>query len=177
MGKQFRHSGYKRKDRDFYPTPNQYVDWLFMHWFPDSSVVDEPFAGECHMVRALESFGLIVTADDLLWGTDFIMVTTERDCTISNPPYDRTLCPKLVRHAINLSQQTAMLLPATWDCAGGRVDMFTVKSPFRLKVVCNKRIPWEKGTRNGGMHDYAWFVWDKAWCNRESIVRFAPLTE
>lgn len=172
----FRNSGYERKERDFYPTPECYVKWLFDHWKPDGCEIYEPCCGDGAMVRAFKKYApeYDIISSDIDQGDDFLDCEDDIDCIITNPPYDKKICEKLIRHAIKQADQVAMLLRFDWDAAGKRSDMFGVDSFMRMKIVCNQRVPWEPGTKNGGQHNYAWIIWDRGWFGKEPLIRYAP---
>lgn len=85
----------------------------------------------------------------------------------TNPPYGH-VGPKIVRHVTTLVSRAAFLLPADWDCAAGRRDLFN--NPwFKRKYILTKRIHWDnishkmdnKGKPIQPAGNHAWYVWNK----------------
>jgi hypothetical protein len=175
MSSQYRQSGYERKERDFYPTPAEYIEWLFQHWRPSPDrAIHEPCCGDLAMVGALYANGAInVTFSDIAMGVDYLEDYTERDVIITNPPYGK-LAPLIVRRAIEYSFACAFLLPFDRDAAGSRANLFTRESTFSMKITCNKRVKWIADSASSGMHNYAWFVWAREQRGQEPLLRYAP---
>ena len=97
---------------------------------------------------------------------DFLQDDTIRKYIATNPPYGRE-AEKIVRHALHLTElaegSVAMLLPHAWDCAKGRVDLWSY--PFACKIVLTRRIRWENLVQKaaGPSMNHAWYVWK--WTN------------
>lgn len=174
----YRNSGYERKARDFYPTPSVYVDWLVPHIdvTPDMMIC-EPCCGENHMVDALTAHGLQVVGTDIAQGCDFLeeVDVSWADWIITNPPYGRKIGPAIVRHAIALCDNVAMLLPYDWDAAGkDRADIFGKEPPHHMTIRINKRVKWIEDSNGSGMHNYAWFIWRRNAIGCEPLTRYEP---
>lgn len=172
----YRNSGYDRSARDLYSTPDKYISWLFMHWLPSVTMIYEPCAGEHYMSRQIEACGFDVVCTDIETGQDYLKNPHHWPCIITNPPYGRSLGPKIVRHAIAHTDQCAFLLPFDWDAANKRHDLFSVESSFHMKITCNQRLKWIEGSESSGMHNYAWFVWDIKSKGCEPLLRYAPFS-
>jgi hypothetical protein len=83
----------------------------------------------------------------------------------TNPPF--RLAEKIVRHSLALTAphkgKSAFLLPMSYDCAKGRVNMFRNR-PFKRKIVMLTRIRWENVEQKsaGPSSNHAWFIFDHA---------------
>lgn len=98
-------------------------------------------------------------------GYDFLTDWTDRGQDIAtNPPYGRDAV-RFVRHALDLPDRprVAMLLPAAWDYAAGRADLFAKCRAFETKYVLTRRISWDnlESVAAPSTH-HAWFVWNPA---------------
>lgn len=185
--KNFRNSGYERKSRDFYPTPDCYTDWLIEaagYLFSKDLPVLEPAAGERHMANRLEALGFTTACFDIkpykdVFEHDFLDDVSPRGYAqiVTNPPYGRVAEP-FVRRALNVVREekgiVAMLLPFDWDAAGERSDLFDSQGPFLMKIAINKRVKWIEGSEGSGMHNYAWYVWDWSSCGETPIIEYMP---
>lgn len=82
------------------------------------------------------------------------------------------VCPKtkrvsmaelFLRHALALMEpvkgRVAMFLRNEFDCASGRMDLFTSPA-FDCKIVATERPRWIEGSTGSPRHNYAWFVFD-----------------
>jgi hypothetical protein len=158
-----RDSGYERKERDLYETPEwvtlalaphipEYVGWIL-----------EPAAGGGKMVRALQSLGHTVEATDIDSGFDFMdRGRIKHDAIITNPPY--VLAEEFITHALDLMQNNAgfvaMLLRTDYDHARTRSHLFAEHRAFSKKVVLTKRIQWFEDSKGSPSFNHAWFIWD-----------------
>lgn len=162
-----RDSGYARKERDLYETPEWVTEALIPHLPTTSCVVWEPAAGSGKMVSALMKSGFDVVASDIETGCDFLSVMNPRPirAIITNPPYE--LANEFVQRALGGVPNNgfvAMLLRTDFDHAKTRQHLFRDHRAFSKKVVLTKRIVWfepepgEKGKSPSFNH--AWFIWD-----------------
>lgn len=98
------------------------------------------------------------------------------------------VCPKtkrvsmaelFLRHALALTEpvkgRVAMFLRNEFDCAKGRMDLFSHPS-FVGKVVVTERPRWIEGSTGSPRHSYSWFVFD--WKNESPsrVVYSNPAT-
>lgn len=162
-----RDSGYARKDRDLYETP-EWVTEVLLPQIPLTHIW-EPAEGSGKMARVL---GRIcpVTGTDLNDGNDFLMF---RDlphlmcrAIITNPPYE--LATEFCEHALRLMEPVggfiAMLLRTDFDHAKSRSHLFRDCPAFAKKLVLTRRIVWfepEPGAKGKSpSFNHAWFIWD-----------------
>lgn len=174
----FQHSSsYDKKPLDFYPTPPELTKVILpqLEKFKGFSLVWEPCCGDGAISKELVAAGHSVRSTDIsnygykgqITELDFLTRTVAipgTRCIITNPPYDRNLCPKIVRHAVNLMEPVKgsvfMLLRHNWNTAGGRADLF--EWPYRGKHTMMWRPHWfeRKPGDPTPMHSYSWFEWD-----------------
>jgi methylase of polypeptide subunit release factors len=159
-----RDSGYERKERDLYETPEWVTRALFPH-LRSLSRVWEPACGSGKMVDALADHGgYRVYGTDIATGTDFLSCWAnedDSDAIITNPPYDSA--PEFIAHALWLMRPTrvvAMLLRTDFDHAKTRSSLFAEHPAFAKKVVLTKRIRWFEDSKGSPSFNHAWFIWD-----------------
>lgn len=168
-------SGYERKPRDLYETPEWVTRALISYIHPifDTLNVWEPACASGKMARELGA----IYASDLVTtygtpGVDFLKTDRlpERvNAIITNPPFNRE-AEKFIRHGIELIRPIggfmAMLLPIDFDSGKTRRDMFGACPGFAAKLVLTSRIVWfdpPPGAKNKGpSQNHAWFIWDYA---------------
>ena len=118
-----RESGYERKERDAYETPEWVTEALLPH-LPPQLAIWEPAAGSGQMFRALCMRGHKVVGTDIVNGIDFLTTDDHPPCNaiITNPPY--ALAQKFVEHALACAPLVAMLLRTDYDHAKTRQHLF-----------------------------------------------------
>lgn len=185
-----RDSGYERKERDLYETPEWVTKALVPHIPAYVKSVYEPAAGNGKMIRALGDAGYVVHADDVSEGRDFLQCGGPLSvwAIITNPPYVHA--SEFIEQALMLMRPVpglvAMLLGNDFDHAKTRQHFFSGCPAFAKKVVLTKRIKWfdgpvpckhcgatgqqdgikckpcnGKGEKvQGPSENHAWFIWD-----------------
>lgn len=158
-----RDSGYARKERDLYETPEWVTLALAKHLPTTDCVVWEPAAGSGKMVNALLKIGFDVTASDIADGRDFLTQPAPKPfrAIITNPPYE--LAAEFIHRAIMMIPArgfVAMLLRTDFDHAKTRQDLFGKHPYFAKKVVLTKRIKWFEELKGQPSFNHAWFIWD-----------------
>ncbi len=160
-----RDSGYERKERDLYETPEWVTDCIVDYIDPDSHVW-EPACGSGKMVRALNKRWTDVYGSDIETGHDFLkcncMPSPHTTVIVTNPPY--VFAREFIEHALRLTKPVegvvAMLLRTDFDHAKTRQHLFGECDQFHLKVVLTKRIKWFEDSKGQPSFNHAWFVWD-----------------
>lgn len=166
-----RDSGYERKERDLYETP-EWVTKALMTWLPAKLRVWEPAAGSGKMVRALQDGGHSVFATDIDQGKDFLTCPTfwpapmGDNAIITNPPYE--LATQFCELALHIMEPrnglVAMLLRTDFDHAKSRTHLFRDCPAFAKKIVLMKRICWfveaNGKPKASPSFNHAWYVWD-----------------
>lgn len=160
-----RDSGYERKERDLYETPEWVTEALLPH-LPAVGVVWEPAAATGKMVRVLQAAGMRVFASDIDQGYDFLTmdempIASERDAIITNPPYE--LAADFIVRSVLMTKRTlglvAMLLRTDFDHAKTRSHLFQ-SALFAKKIVLTRRIRWFEDSKGSPSFNHAWFIWD-----------------
>jgi hypothetical protein len=153
-----RDSGYERKERDLYETPEWVTEALLPHLRPILSVW-EPACGSGKMTRVLARVAGVV-ATDIATGDDFLEAEKRADCIITNPPYE--LATQFIERALSLTADSglvAMLLRTDFAHAKTRQHLFQHPA-FAKKIELTKRIRWIEGSKGAPSFNHAWFVWD-----------------
>ena len=166
-----RDSGYERKERDLYETPEWVTLALRPHLPREPFIVWEPACGSGKMVRALEQGASLVHGTDIESGIDFLTsdvptVYGTWDAVITNPPYKQAC--EFISRAMEVMEpfagMVAMLLRTDFDHAESRRDMFDRRghseSRFYKKVVLTRRIRWFEDSTGSPSFNHAWFIWD-----------------
>ena len=171
-----RDSGYERKERDLYETPEWVTEALLPH-LPLIHHILEPACGSGQMARVLDKIAK-VTAYDIeptmpgAGRVNFLEMIPgcrgygDRIGIITNPPYE--LATEFCEHALKLTEPVdglvAMLLRTDFDHAKGRSHLFRDCPAFAKKLVLTKRIVWfepEPGSKGKSpSFNHAWFIWD-----------------
>lgn len=159
-----RDSGYERKERDLYETPEWVTECLL-----DTALLGpdvwEPACGSGKMVAVLRR-DMAVWESDIDRGTDFLATRDTPDervvAIITNPPY--ALAQEFIEHALGLMQpvrgDVAMLLRTDFDHARSRQHLFGGCAQFAQKIVLTRRIQWFEGSKGSPSFNHAWFIWD-----------------
>lgn len=162
-----RDSGYERKERDLYETPEWVTDALLPYIPARVSMVWEPACASGKMSRALIGPERGVIATDIFddQPLDFLsaqdLIEPHIDAIVTNPPY--ALATEFIRHALKLTSEVdgfvAMLLRTDFDHATSRADLFD-RNQFSRKVVLRKRIRWFEDSKGSPSFNHAWYCWD-----------------
>lgn len=165
-----RDSGYARKERDLYETPEWATTAVVPHLPFVAFKVWEPACGSGKMVAALNAAGVnVVKQTDIHTGADFLkwdQAANHVNAIITNPPYE--LATEFIEHALRLMEPVggvvAMLLRTDFDHAKSRSHLFRDCPAFAKKVVLTKRIMWfepEPGAKGKSpSFNHAWYIWD-----------------
>jgi hypothetical protein len=173
-----RDSGYERKERDLYETPEWVTDCV-IDYIDVNRFVWEPAAGSGKMVTALRKHGMNVWESDLDEGLDFLAFSSlPNDVTtaiVTNPPYN--LAQQFIEHALQLTKPVkgtvAMLLRTDYDHAKSRQHLFGKCDQFWMKIVLTKRIKWFADSKGQPSFNHAWFIWQ--WAGGEApTLAYAP---
>jgi hypothetical protein len=169
--------GYRRAERDLYPTPPWVVDVLARHIDLRGARVWEPACGPGCMVRALSAHGATVYASDVAgYGgcqdevIDFLADREPRitDFThiITNPPggIGNWTAFKFDRRGLELAAKydatLALLLPADFDSGATRRPFFVDR--LSANIVLTKRIVWfdrHDEKKAAPKENHRWFIW------------------
>lgn len=162
-----RNSGYERKERDLYETP-EWVTQELLRVIPAPSFVWEPACGSGKIAKLFEPNVLSTDVYDTYHVSepvDFLKVSTspvEVDAIITNPPFD--LATEFCRHAVELMRpcqgMVCMLLRCDFDHAKTRTDLFRDCPAFAMKLTLLRRIVWFERKGAAPSFNHAWFIWD-----------------
>jgi hypothetical protein len=161
-----RDSGYARRDRDDYSTPEWVTMALVPHLPPGQRGVWEPAAGRGKMADTLRKAGFEVSATDIETGDDFLkanqLCNSHIRAIVTNPPY--ALAEDFIEHALRLTKPVngtvAMLLRTDFDHAKTRQQLFGQCRCFWTKLVLTKRIRWFEDSKGSPSFNHSWFLWD-----------------
>jgi hypothetical protein len=156
-----RDSGYERKERDCYETPEWVTLALVPHLPQGIQDVWEPACGSGKMSNVLREH-YEVLATDISQGVDFLTCDAfPIAAVITNPPYEKA--SQFITRAIHLVMPgglVAMLLRTDFDHAKTRANLFAECPHFSKKVVLTKRIRWFEDSKGSPSFNHAWFIWD-----------------
>ena len=182
-----RDSGYERKERDLYETPEWVTEALIPHLSRRPSEAWECAAGTWKMsavlAKHMRCYPTDIHCTDGTKGIDFLeqnIMPDGCDSIITNPPYE--LATEFVEHALRLTQTrgglVAMLLRTDFDHAKSRAHLFGKCHVFVRKVVLTKRIVWfepEPGAKGKSpSFNHAWFIWDWSQAGVDPILAYGP---
>jgi methylase of polypeptide subunit release factors len=173
-----RDSGYARKERDLYETPEWVTEALVPHIPRRIGTIWEPACGSGRMCRVLERclhpaevWGCDIEPEGDYICADFLGDTPRVpvdhvDAIITNPPYD--LATEFVEQALRRTEHlgafVAMLLRTDFDHAKSRTHLFRDCPAFSKKLVLMKRIVWfvedDGKPKASPSFNHAWYVWD-----------------
>jgi len=165
-----RASGYERKERDLYETPEWVTEALLPHLRP-LEIIWEPACATGKMVRVLEKVATVWACDiepsEGYVYADFLGPTPRVDvdqisAVITNPPYEfaTEFCQRALDRTQHLGGLVAMLLRTDFDHAKTRGHLFAKHRAFSKKVVLTKRIKWFEDSKGQPSFNHAWFIWD-----------------
>jgi hypothetical protein len=168
-----RHSGYERKEHDYYPTPGWVTEALLPFIPKRIRRVWEPAAGKGAMSEVLRENGYGVLATDIneypplsIRALDFLSPDAEisfwPEAIITNPPYNKA--SEFIRKSLEIMLKrkgfVAMILAENFDCAKSREDLFGSSVSYSQKIVLTKRIRFFPGAGSpSGNH--CWYTWDE----------------
>lgn len=185
-----RDSGYERKDRDLYETPEWVTEALCEHLYKDGwalGSVWEPAAGSGKMLDVLKRYadpGCAIGSDieplrEDIRRADFLSSDwpvyrgpfgqTVFGAIVTNPPYD--LAQAFIERSLRMFEgkqttKVAMLLRTDFDHAKSRSHLFRDCPAFETKLVLTRRIVWfepEPGSKGKSpSFNHAWYIWDWA---------------
>ncbi len=161
-----RESGYERKERDLYETPEWVTHALVSHLpRPPQLGVWEPACGSGKMVAALGVLDCPIDGTDISLNPehDFLLADSalDFDAIITNPPYQ--LAQEFIEKSLELMAcdgVVAMLLRTDFDHAKTRQHLFSGCRAFAKKLVLTKRIKWFEESKGQPSFNHAWFIWD-----------------
>jgi hypothetical protein len=157
MGKR---SDFKRRPRDFYPTPLAAVQPLIPH-LNGTRRFAEPCCGNGDLINHLEGFGLeCIYAGDIEAGRSGDALA--RDCygrgkysIITNPPHKREVMHELIEHFWGIAP-TWLLIDLDWAA-----NLQATPYLWRCTdMVVIGRVKWIENSKYTGKENYGWYRFD-----------------
>ena len=160
------HSGYARKENDDYQT----VDGRCVTALVDTLKTSDLWLAKVHTIVDIcgsHGSGIIRSLSNL--GYRNVSAASEAfaahtaNWIITNPPYDRSIVDKYVKHVlrfINLGHvsHAAFLMRANWDMAQSRAVFFD--NPYYHGQIRMRFCPWWSEERKAQpIHNYVWHIW------------------
>lgn len=161
-----RESGYERKERDLYETPEWVTAAVLPHLPPPPLGIWEPACGSGKMASVLSEHGDVL-GTDIEQGHDFLFCIPSPfhrpiNAIITNPPYVQAqlFIEKALAVMEPIKGLVAMLLRTDFDHAKTRQHLFSRHQAFAKKLVLTKRIRWFEESKGQPSFNHAWFIWD-----------------
>lgn len=171
MGKR---SDFKRREKDFYPTPKEAVLPLLSHLPPDGALFSEPCYGDgalAYWLSILGPYNLefaceLQSSEDvgmdypslesaIKWETDALEVTDfgPIDYIITNPPWDRKILHPMINH-FRSYKPTWLLFDADWS----HTKQASEYLKYCQKIISVGRIKWIPDSKFTGKDNCAWYL-------------------
>jgi hypothetical protein len=145
MGKR---SEFQRRDRDFYPTPEEALLPLLDH-IENYFTFIEPCAGDGQLTTLLMKYSSVEKRNVL-------DIFVKPEYYITNPPWERKLLHQIIQHLSDLAP-TWLLFDADW--------IHTKQSqPYQSrlkKIVSVGRVKWIPDSKMTGKDNCSWYLFDK----------------
>lgn len=159
-----RHSEYKRRGRDDYPTPAWVIRVLAPYLSKRAKYIWDPAPGVSgKMVRALRAEGFTAFGNR----RDFLKCDELADpsvqAIVTNPPFGGggKLACQFIEHALTFDVElVCMLLRIDFDSGRTRQHLFGQCPQFAGKIVLLNRIDWWPGPATSSTN-HAFFCWER----------------
>ena len=149
----------KRRERDFYPTPQSIIDTVLFHVkLRKNAKVWEPCSGDGRFSESLEKAGYSVVSHDIAEGHDFFdWKEAQATIIVTNPPFKNIR--KFIDHAFQIGVEKMVLVTPErlWACKKGH-EQWCRHQPSRFA-----NLTWrEDYLQKGGSPDrsLAVTIWD-----------------
>jgi hypothetical protein len=159
-----RASGFQRIIDEKYQTIEAWPVIALLEQLPIGVAWDPCDDGDGHLVATLRRAGV----EAIGTGPDFLRMTVPPIVTdiVTNPPLGPArrgeLAIAFIRHALSLPvRRIAMLLPADFDSASTRQDVFRFCPAFAGKITLLNRIRWIAGSTGSPSTNHCRLLWDK----------------
>ena len=169
-----------RKPMDFYPTPPEATDALYVFLSRENLMTPgdriwEPACGDGAISRYLIAKRHAVFSSDIRtdsgygWGgLDFLQTADRTDCDwiITNPPFN--VSEAFIDKCLSLDVPFALLLKSQYWHGQRRHKLFYKRTPYAVCPLC-----WRPDFTGGGssLMDMAWTVWT----TKNELTRYKPL--
>ena len=145
----------KRKEYDFYPTPDWCFENLQLDWIRFKEA-HEACRGDGRIVSFLQSKGIPTTYSEIREGKSFFDWGGYTDLILTNPPFNEA--QEFVRYSLTRANTVIMLLRLGFLSSIKRKQFNQINKPTGL-IILSKRPSFVEGRSDNS--DYAWFIWDK----------------
>lgn len=167
------HAPADRQRDDFYATPRSAIE-QFLDVERFDGAIWEPACGDGAVSRVLQERGYDVVSSDLInrgygeAGRDFLLEwQVAAPNVVTNPPFK--LGTEFARHALRLVPgKVALLLKIGFIEGPTKADLHDGDHRLARVWVIRRRVTFLKNGHElirsegkGGIHTYAWFVWDR----------------
>jgi len=151
-------SEFKRRPRDFYPTPYEAVLPLIPH-LNGTRRFAEPCSGKGDLVRHLESFRLeCIYSGDMHTGKNALARDSYgrgKYCIVTNPPHSRDVMHQLIEHFWDIAP-TWLLIDLDWAA-----NVHATPYLWRCTdMVVIGRVKWFANSKSAGKENYMWARFD-----------------
>lgn len=167
-------SAYGRKERDFYPTPEDVTQALIDYLsIPKNSVIWEPACGNGALSKVLKDNQYQVIETDIIKGQDFLTCDDVKcDWVITNPPF--SLSEQFIERCASTGKPFALLLKSQYWHAKSRLKLFKSVCPSHV-LPLTWRPDFLAGTRGKGspFMDMIWVVWRNS--EQREYAKYVPL--
>ena len=168
-----------RPENDFYPTNDEYTQAMLDRVTFQGAIL-EPACGEGDMVMSLRKRGYKVVASDIVdygfdgarSGLDFLTLSDSVRVpnVVTNPPFK--IAMEFARKATTIATGKVALLCKIQFLAGVKRAVMHQEThltkvyvfPYRPKFGRNGEI-----YKNGGMIDFAWYIWEKGYVGDPTV--------
>ena len=165
----------KRKENDFYATPDYVTDVLLENESFDGEIW-EPACGDGAISKRLESHGYNVYSTDLVdrgYGHDhfdFLLSHRRTKNIITNPPFN--IGTKFTLQSLRLASSKVAIFNKITFLEGKerRQKLYSLRM-LKTVYVFSERVGFDTKTGKGGMLAFAWFVFDKSYLG-DPILKF-----
>jgi hypothetical protein len=167
-------SNEKRRELDYYPTPEDVTEALLRFLKLPKGTIWEPACGDGAMSKVIEAHGHMVISSDIRQtgygegGIDFISAPARKcDAIITNPPFG--LAGDFIRRGTMIAPAVALLFKSQFWHAQKRTELFEQNPPTWI-LPLTWRPDFMFGERGGASTmDCLWSVWIKD--NRDTRYR------
>jgi hypothetical protein len=147
--------GAKRREADFYATPESAFKPLLPFIRQIGAVVWEPAAGDLRLVNWMIEGSIQAAGSDLNMGYNFLHDPDRMACVVTNPPFSLAL--EFCDHAIKRALHVFMLLRLNFLASRKRRAWWNSNKPDALFVLSERPSFTDDGKTDAT--DYAWFYW------------------
>jgi hypothetical protein len=153
---------FERRERDFYPTPQEAVVPLLAH-IPTGSSFVEPCAGAGDLIdhledaglRCINSFDIEPRRADINRGDARDILFCRAEYFITNPPWGRRVLHPIIEHLSALAP-TWLLFDADWM----HTRQAAPYMPLCQKIVSVGRVKWIPDSKFTGKDNACWYLFD-----------------